>query len=384
MDRDVLSGARRILLVRLDNIGDVILLGPAIRAIREAHPEAHLALLASPAGALAAPLLPWLDEVVVERVVWQDASDDPSFAPAEAIAMVDRLRAGHWDAALIFTSFSQTPYPPAFAAYLAGIPIRAAQASDFGGAVISHRVESAEWEVHQADRNLHLVTGLGVPLVDDGLRVVIPGAASERTDDLLATTGLDASASFVLVVPGASCAARRYPASRYGEIAAALNAASGLAVVVAGTERESTLASAIQQRLPAARSLVGMTTVPELAALVARAALVICGNSAALHLADALRRPVVALYSGTDLEAQWAPRQTASVVLRRDTDCHPCYAMSCPFALECLDVDPAEAVGAGLALLDVGRRDPADRGERAATWTVGGRYQERSWTAFAS
>ena len=66
-----LTGARRILLVRLDNIGDVVLLSPAIAAIRQACPDAELTLLASPAGALAAPLLPAIDHVIEHRASWQ-------------------------------------------------------------------------------------------------------------------------------------------------------------------------------------------------------------------------------------------------------------------------------------------------------------------------
>src|SRR3954447_11388987 len=187
---DALSGARRILLVRLDNIGDVVLLGPAIHAIRDTHPDAHLALLASPAGALAAPLLPWLDEVITERAVWQDASSAPPFEPNAARALVERLAAGRWDAAVIFTSFSQTPFPAGYAAYLAGIPIRAAQAADFGGAVLSHQVASAAWETHQCDRNLHLVEGLGVPIPERGLALTVPPASRASVQARLTEGGL--------------------------------------------------------------------------------------------------------------------------------------------------------------------------------------------------
>jgi ADP-heptose:LPS heptosyltransferase len=120
-----------------------------------------------------------------------------------------------------------------------------------------------------------------------------------------------------------------------------------------GSATEATLIAPIVDAVSGAVSLVGRTTLPEFAALVERAALVVCGNSAALHLADALRRPVVVLYSGTDLESQWQPRHTASVILRRETDCHPCYRFDCPFDMECLDIAPADVVAAGLRLLEV-------------------------------
>src|SRR5512142_2702600 len=93
---------RRVLLVRLDNVGDVIMLGPAVRALRHALPAAHLALLASPAGAQAAPLLPGLDEILSTRAVGQDASGAMRFDPARERALVDDLRAEAFDAAVIF------------------------------------------------------------------------------------------------------------------------------------------------------------------------------------------------------------------------------------------------------------------------------------------
>jgi len=103
---------------------------------------------------------------------------------------------------------------------------------------------------------------------------------------------------------------------------------------------------------------MGQTTIPELAALVAAADLVLCGNSSALHLADALRRPVVTVYSGTELESQWRPRHAASVVLRRETPCSPCYRFECPFEMQCVDIEPSEVADAGLQLLggDLGSR----------------------------
>jgi len=348
-----LDDCRRILLARLDNVGDVVMLGPAVRAIRAGAPFARLGLLASPAGSTAATLLPEIDEVIVARVPWQDASRSPAIdAPAER-RFIQRLADGEWDAILIFTSFSQTPFPAAYAAYLAGIPIRAAQAAEFGGAMLSHQVAPAAWETHQAERNLRLVQGLGLSVEERSLSVAIPREARTTVDAVLATEGVAPDDPVLLFAPGASCAARRYSPDRYAAAGRELAAVSGRRLVVAGTARESELVAPILDDVPGAISLVGRTTVPEFAALVERAALVVCGNSAALHLADALRRPVVVLYSGTDLESQWQPRHTASVVLRRETDCHPCYRFNCLFEMQCLDIAPEEVVAAGLRLLEI-------------------------------
>jgi ADP-heptose:LPS heptosyltransferase len=353
MPPDALAGCDRILLIRPDNIGDVVLLAPAIRAIREAHRDAVVGLLASPAGATAVPLLPWIDEVLVEQVVWQDASASPGFDPKREFEFIERLRAGRWDAAVIFTSFSQTAFGAAYASYLAGIPVRAGHARDFGGALLSHAVPPPDWEVHQADRAIDLVEGVGIDVPDRSSTIAVPPPARDSVRELLAASGVGRDRRYILAVPGASCSARRYPPERYAAAAQQLHARTAMPVVVAGTRSEADRMESSFTRCPGVISIMGRTDIPELAALVASADLVLCGNSAALHLADALRRPVVTIYSGTELESQWRPRQAASIVLRRETPCSPCYRFECPYEMECVDIEPSEVADAGLRLLGV-------------------------------
>ena len=333
-----LADARRVLVARLDNLGDVVLTGPFARAVRAAAPDARLSLLASPGGAQAAPLLPWYDEVIVRRAVWQDIGGQLGFDPARELDFVECLRVGRWDAAFVLTSFSQTSYAAGYAAYLAGIPVRVGHAPDFGGSVLSHPIAPPPDGSHQAERNLHLLDELDVPVHDRDLSVVVPADDRAWADAALRARDIH-DAPFVAIVPGASCAARRWPAERYGAAARVLSAA-GLPVVVLGSEREGSEADSIIAASSAAVSLVGRTSIGQLAAVVERAAVVLCGNSLALHLADALRRPVVALYSGTERESEWGPRATAARLLRIPTACAPCRRFTCPFDLACLDLDP--------------------------------------------
>src|SRR3954451_21272045 len=144
---------RRLLCVRLDNIGDAVLLGPALRALRSALPATRIDLLCSPAGAQAVPLLPWVDEAWIERVSWQDARAERPASPAAERAFIERLEGRGYDAVLIFSSFSQTPFPMAYAALLAGVPVRAGLTHDFGGTVLTHPVAPPPPEGHQAERN---------------------------------------------------------------------------------------------------------------------------------------------------------------------------------------------------------------------------------------
>lgn len=346
---DLLVGVRRIIAIRPDNIGDVVMLGPALRAIRAAAPDAHLALLASPAGQRAAALLPWIDEVLVERVSWQQLPRPGAVWDAEADRrLVDRLRDGRYDAAFVFTSFSQTPWPAAYACLLAGIPVRVGQAAEFGGAVLTHAVAPAATGTHQVERNLHLLEAAGIPVADRALEVRVPAEAHGDAAGLLLGAGVDPAGHYVVVAPGASAEARRYPVHRFEAAARAIVAGGAgpvtQVVLVGGPEDVDRLAPVGAVRGVA--SLVGQTSIAQLAAVIAGAAGLVTSHSAPMHLADALGVPVVVAFSGTDLRSEWGPRRTPSVLLGHDVPCAPCRQLRCPFGLECLDVTPDEVVGA--------------------------------------
>src|SRR3954451_13680634 len=129
---------RRILVVRPDNVGDVLMTGPVLRALAAAAPGARLDLLASPAGAAAAALLPEVSDVVTASVSWQQldlvAGADPD------AALVDDLATRGYDAAVVLTSFSQAPWPAAAVCRRAGIGVRVGMSKEFGGGVLTHWV----------------------------------------------------------------------------------------------------------------------------------------------------------------------------------------------------------------------------------------------------
>src|SRR2546421_4175461 len=356
--------AKNILAVRLDNIGDVVMLGPALRAVKETSPQVHLTLLASPAGSNAVPLLPWIDEVITWRPVWQDVGTLSGgqvrrmpFDPERERELITMLAERKFDAALIFTSFSQTPHVPGYVCYLAGIALRAGESKEFGGSTLTTELRGSPDELHQAERNLRLVEQLGFVARERMLTVIIPDKARKSVPALLEHTGLDPAQPFILLHPGASAPARRYPAEHFGDVARYLTR-SVLPVLVTGVERESAQIEELKQHAPDVHCLIGGTTLSEYAALVEQAALVICNDSLPMHLADAVGTPAVVLFSGTDYEQQWRPRAIHYTLLRRPTACHPCYLFECPIGLPCLDIAPEKVVEAVEALLsEIGKSD---------------------------
>ena len=356
---DAFNSVSRILVVRLGNIGDILMLSPAARMVRRAWPEARVTLMASPAGAAVAGLVPGIDEVFVHRALWQDAHGDMAFDPSREQALVRELARRSFNAVLIFTSFSQSPFPPAYACYLAGIPVRIGQSREFGGGVLTHWVRPPADDAHQVDRNLHLLREAGIPVVGPdvtAVRISVPRAAHARAQTVLQEQGV--RGDFVVIAPGATCSARRYPVERYAAVAAGLRLA-GHTVVVVGGPRDIARGVAVASASGAV-SLCGQTDIAVLAALLARARLLIANDSGPMHLADAVDCPMVILYSGTDRESQWAPRHAPARLLRRPTACAPCYRFTCPYDLECLAIPPEEVVAQALGLWGETLREAAD------------------------
>src|SRR5215211_6752781 len=209
--------ARNLLAVRLDNAGDVVMVGPALRAIKTASPGCQITLLASPAGAKAAPLLPWIDSVLVWRSIWQDLGHLP-FDPARENELIQLIAERSFDGAVIFSSFSQTPHVAAYACYLAGIPLRAGESKEFGGGTLSAELRGTLDETHQVDRNLRLVQALGFTEVDPALEIAIPDASREEVARRLCDIGISPDQPLALLHPGASAEARRYPAARFRQV----------------------------------------------------------------------------------------------------------------------------------------------------------------------
>jgi ADP-heptose:LPS heptosyltransferase len=334
-----LPAARRILAVRADNIGDVVVVTPALRALRAAAPDARLDLLASPAGTAVAPMIEGLDGTLTVSPSWLQLGGNAS--ARQERALLARLTAGRYDVMVVFTSFSQSPWPVAHLGLLAGIGTRVVHSREFGGAVATHSVTPPPDPTHLVDRALHLLAGVGVPDRGRVPSLRVPAAADRDAVNLL--RALDLDGPFAVLAPGASGPSRRYPADRFAAAAAQI-ADAGLPVLVAGSDRENALVGAVAGDAPGVRGLPPVA-LPVFTALLRRAAVALTNNSGGMHLAEAVRTPVAVTFAGTERTGEIVPRGVPTAVLDRPMPCSPCRRLSCPYAERppCLDM-PAERV----------------------------------------
>ena len=353
------AGAREVLCVRLDSVGDVLMTTPAIRALREGAPGRRITLLTSGVGAAIARLVPQIDEVIVFDAPWMKSTGG---RPTHDAALLGELAARRFDAAAIFTVYSQNPLPAAYLAYLAGIPLRLAHCRENPYQLLTDWVpetEPAQQVRHEVRRQLDLAAAVGCRPHDERLSMAVPADARERVARLFAEHGLTgAGAPCVLMHPGASAPSRRYAPEGFAQ-AATLLAQQGCRIVFTGSgPDEVALVRDIRAAVPAPTvSLAGRLDLAELAAAIGLADAMVVNNTGPAHMAAALGTPLVDLYALTN--PQHTPWQVPARVLNHDVPCRNCYKSVCPQGHhDCLRrVAPDAVARAALELL--GRPAPS-------------------------
>lgn len=373
------QAVRRVLAVRLDNLGDVLVTTPAFHAIKRSLPNAELTLLASPVGSQAGHLNPDVDCVIVHEAPWMDPWQTLPQDSARERRTIEALRDGRFDGAIIFTSFRQSPLPSAYLCYLADIPLRVAASIDGPGSLLTTRHRHPERMMHEVERGLDLVAAIGLTTDEPDLVLRVPPEASAQAtavwDRTNASTdpgqlGLADSPNRPRVVlhPGCSMPARTYPWELYADVAALLIEELGATVVLTGAADERALVDAIRDRLrpearPCAVPMAGELSFAACCALIEAADLTVTNNTGPMHVSAAVKTPVVALFALTNPPEQWGPWRVPHRVLYHDVSCRLCYSRVCPYGHECLRlVSPEQVVAAASELLSTSHV-PSSRGE---------------------
>jgi ADP-heptose:LPS heptosyltransferase len=286
---------KRVLVVRLDSLGDVIMAGPAIRAIAA---QAEPYLLTGPRGSGAAHLLPYVRHSREWNCPWI-GNPAPEATPRHLRRLERLVTDIAPDEAVILTSFHQSALPLALELRLSGVPRITALSEDYPGSLLDVRVTTRElpWSAHEVDRALGIAAaaGFSLPADDDGLPALVPQSPS----------GFRPRGTYVVVHPGADAPARTWPAENAAQLVDLLTAA-GLEVLVTGGPDERALTA----RVAGSRGtdLGGLTALPELVDVLAGASVAVAGNTGPAHLAAAVRTPVVSLFSPVVPAEVWQPR----------------------------------------------------------------------------
>lgn len=347
---------KKVLCIRMDSLGDVLMTTPALRAIKESRPGIHLTLLTSQAGSRITPLIPEVDQVIPYNAPWMKATKARLDSSLEH-QMIAKLNQGRYDAAIIFSVFTQNPLPAALMAYLANIPLRLAYCRENPYQLLTDWCPETDLVLdahmrHEVQRQLDLVASVGFTTRNENLSVQIPEGTLDDLKVVLPRLGLELEHPWLVVHPGASAPSRRYPMEGFAEVARRLVKDHGFQVVFTGSGWEQKLVKEIQAKMQAPSiSLVNKLDLTGLAGLLSLSPLLIANNTGPVHIAAALGTPIVDIYALTN--PQHTPWNAPHRVLSHDVPCRYCLKSVCPLEHHaCLrKVTPAQVVEAVLDLL---------------------------------
>ena len=356
---------KKILLIKLSAVGDVVQTLPVLNRLRRRYPSARLDWLVTPAiGELLAGNPAISNVIEFARDEWSTPWRTAPYVSAARLIAV--LRSAEYDLVLDL----QGQFRSAAFAFVSGAPVRigfdkpradrwtslsrkipdAAKQHAWQGAregswlAYTHYVAVPTLEVHPVDRYLGIVPMLGLGDSPADFSFPIPPEAATRIDGLLDYYDIGKT-RLIAIAPGTNWDTKQWRSDGFAEVARHF-LGKGCAVILMGSDRERTVCEDVARLAPGAVNLAGETTLPELAALIRRAAVCVTNDSGPMHLAVALDRAVVSVFGPTD--PIWAgPYRRNNAMLRADLPCSPCYLRElsqCPHAHACMQEVAASAV----------------------------------------
>ena len=352
------ASVRSVLLVRLRvGLGDLLCTVPALRALRAARPDLHVALATWPEMAgVVARMAPWVDELVA----FPGADGIPERPPDGTLpTWLDAMAARRWDLAL--QVYGDNPAANAVTAATGARLVGGFAPTGVGGLDPALHVPYPH-ALHEVERHLRLLEHLGLPA---GASRALEWPLTADEEGEAAALGL-ARGAYAVLHPGATSPSRLWPVERFAAVADGL-ARAGLEVVVGGVPSEAATTGALVAACRApVRDLTGRTSLGAYAALLRDAAVVVANDTGTAHLSAAVGGRVVTLFLSGD-PRRWRHPPALQAVVREDVGCNPCPHLVCPIDHRCaLRISPDRVLREALRLAGLPAGTPPTPGAPSA------------------
>jgi heptosyltransferase I len=356
---------RKILLIKLSAVGDVIHTIPVLNKLRRHYPAAQLDWLVTPAIAELLRHNPAISNVI--EFAREDWSKPWTLTPFVSYGrLAAKLRANAYDLVVdmhgqfrtaVFTLATGAPVRIGFdrprarvwdaspRTFSAEARKHAWQGAREGSWIAyTHHIPVPTLDLHAVDRYLSVGPILGLEKGPPDFSFPVPQAAIARVESLLRQHDI-ADTPLVTMAPGTIWETKHWESDKFAEVARHF-LQQGFAVALMGTRRERAVCEDVARLAPGAVDVAGETTLTELAALVRRSAISVTNDSGPMHLAVALNRPVVSVFGPTD--PIWiGPYGRADAVSRAGVPCSPCFLRQlsrCRYDHVCMENVSARAV----------------------------------------
>ena len=298
--------SRRILVIQTAFLGDLVLTTPLFRALRSKFPNAFITVLAIPTTAAILENLPELDRILVH--------DKKRGGVRELVRIINSVRREKFDTVISPHRSTRS----ALITFYSGAKVRVGYEENELSFFYNRRVERL-MRLHEAERVLALMQPFGGS--DESPRPHLTLSEDERSY----VCGLMGESPYALVAPGSAWVTKRWPPEHFAQVVIGLEE-RGYRVALMGGPSDRETAELVAEKLPVSvANLVGKTTVRQMAALIAEADLLVCNDSAPVHVASAFDKPTVAIFGPTTPEMGFAPLGERSIAIGlRDLSCRPC------------------------------------------------------------
>jgi ADP-heptose:LPS heptosyltransferase len=295
------SDCKNILCIRADNMGDLLMSSPAIRALKETF-HCRITLLTS---GMASPIWKYLeevDDVIIFDLPWIKKNHEAD--PKSVLDLIDIIKSKQFDGAVIFNVYSQNPLPAAMLIYLAGVPKTLAYCRENPYELLTDWVPDNEPYTsifHQVRRDLKLVKTVGAHTVNEKLNLHINQQVWTDVKTKLSLRGLNIKKSWLLLHPGVSEKKRELPSECWIEAGQKLTRELHQQVILTGSTADKQLVDHLAAGIGKdAFPMAGVFTIEEFISLIKHAPLLVSVNSAPAHFAAAMSTPVLVLYALTN------------------------------------------------------------------------------------
>lgn len=329
---------KRILVVRTDRIGDVLLSTPVIKALRDKYPHAFIAMMVSPYAKEIVEGNPYLDKVIIL------AKDSEHKNWRGFLSLVRELKRMKFDLALILHPTNRVH----LLTFLSAIPKRVGYDRKLGF-LLTDKIRHTKQlgEKHELDYSLDLLRYLGIEVKERNLFIPLRPEAGKWVEELFREEGIASTDKLLALNPAASCPSKIWPAERFAQAADKLAQKYGFKILVIAGPKDLRLADLLIKNLHSrVLNLAGKTSVAQLASLLKRCSLFISNDSGPLHIASAVGTPVISIFGRNQAglsPKRWGPVGVRDKILHRAV-CIECLAHNCQKQFACLKAISVEDV----------------------------------------
>ncbi len=315
----------KILVIRLDHIGDVISSIPVFENLKKHYPEAKLTLLVSGLAFDIVKNNPFIDEIIRYDAPWFSRSAKKSINLRRFLAVLSSLRKERFDLGIdLRGDFRQI-----LMMFLAGVKYRASYGITGGGFLLNKKVGFRKG-VHAVEHNLDILKALGVSIITMEPRIYSNEKEDKEVNGLLSEFKIASVDDVVIMHPSAGYPSKNWLDARFATLISVLTRDYAKKVILVGSDKDFALnEEIIKASGVSAVNAAGKTDLMALTGIIRRAELFIGVDSGPSHIASCENRPTVILYSGTNQAREWVPRGQNTIAIQKDLTCIGCQKLVC-------------------------------------------------------